>query len=151
MEEEHIQSNHRITRVTMVKINVPQQQYMKSLETGHGRTCILQKIDTNPSILAPFRNPAIDCQRDWNGMLPVPTLTDSKKSSVWVFIIMFVCVLFSSVFEFLLFIVLCMLLFALLAVLCVIPRGCMVFPPKGAWFSRRNRLLEIRKFCKTKF
>ena len=37
--------------------------------------------------------------------------------------------LFSSVFEFLSFIVLCVL-FALSAVLCVIPCGCMVFPLK---------------------
>ena len=37
-------------RVKMVKINVPQQQYMKTLETGHGRTYILQQIDTNPFI-----------------------------------------------------------------------------------------------------
>ena len=39
------------------------------------------------------------------------------------------CVLISSAFEFLSFIVSCVL-FALLAVLCVILRGCMVFPLK---------------------
>ena len=39
------------------------------------------------------------------------------------------CVLISSAFEFSSFIVSCVL-FALLAVLCVIPCGCVVFPQK---------------------